>query len=123
MISNCRWTSRQVSETLSTQNEGKDGYSALDSVNAGLPSGGFEQRGVVPPWPGPRQVTESWCKETKLPSCLLCWSLGLGKAVMFLSPFTLSVRETERETEVLFKYLIVLNIIFENLDVTIFETC
>ncbi|KAK4821790.1 hypothetical protein QYF61_003165 [Mycteria americana] len=28
----------QVSETLSTQNEGKDGYSALDSVDVGLPS-------------------------------------------------------------------------------------
>lgn len=33
--------SDQVSETLSTQNEGKDGYSALDSINVGLPSGSF----------------------------------------------------------------------------------
>lgn len=33
------------------------------------------------------------------------------------------MRETERETEVLFRYLIVLSIVFENLDVTVFETC
>ena len=33
--------SDQVCETVSTQNEGKDRYSALASVNVGLPSGSF----------------------------------------------------------------------------------
>ena len=46
--------SDQVSETLSTQNEGKDGHSALDSINVGLPLGSFVSRvelshhGLVP---------------------------------------------------------------------------
>lgn len=62
--------SDQVSETLSTQNEGKDGYSALDSINVGLPSGSF-----VAEWSCP---TMGWSQAGQ-------WVLLQGDEAPFLS--------------------------------------